>query len=151
MIGTCTLREDPVLDTRIKIITLRCTRRAPVNSAAKEGNIDSCVLTEQKSRSEEFHFGDSLMCKSKLNSLLDLCKSKLNPLPYLCKSKLNSLPDMCKSNTPLHPSEFSNVRFNVPPTLGSFKFLLTWVQSDLVCVPTRENNIFHLVWKNSQK
>ena len=51
----------------------------------------------KKSRSEEFHFGDTLMCKSKLNSLPDLCKSKLNPLPVLYKSKLNSLPDLCKS------------------------------------------------------
>ena len=41
----------------------------------------------KKSTSEEFHFGDSLMCKSKLHSLLDLSKPKLNSLPDLHKSK----------------------------------------------------------------
>ena len=35
------------------------------------------VEFQKNSRSKEFHFGDSLMCKSKLKSLLDLCKSKL--------------------------------------------------------------------------
>ena len=38
---------------------------------------DICPLLLQKSRSKEFHFGDSLMCKSKLNSLLDFWKSNL--------------------------------------------------------------------------
>ena len=53
----------------------------------------------KKSSSEKFHFGDSLICKSKFNSSQDLCKSKLNSLPLLCKSKLNSLLDLYKSNT----------------------------------------------------
>ena len=64
-------------------------------------------VKKQKSRSEKFHFGDLLMCKSNLNLQPDLCKSKPYSLPDLCqfklnslldlsKSKLNSLPDLCK-------------------------------------------------------
>ena len=32
---------------------------------------------------------------------------------------------------------------------GLFQSHLTWVQSHLVCSPPCENNIFHLMWKNS--
>ena len=67
----------------------------------------------QKSRSEEFHFGDSLMCKSTLNSLPDLCKSN---------TPSNQVPSFrvfwCLFNPPLPHLPF--LRFiSIPPCMGS--------------------------------
>ena len=66
------------------------------------------------------NFGDSLMCKSKFNSLPDLCKSKFNSLPDLCKSKFNSLPDLCKSKFNSLP-DLCKSKFNSLPDLCKTK------------------------------
>ena len=132
------------------------------------------------SRSEEFHFGDSLMLfhatlyPEGVYWLPPICPNAphlapphLVPTPIYPRYHLALSPQSAPtppsvlflpSGPHIFPPHLAEMR--VPPCWDvhfnvhfdvCFNLILLWVQFHVVCSPPHKNNIFHLGWKHFQK